>query len=656
MGDAAMGCALFAVNVLLTIRLFRHDYIDQMGSIDGVFIGLARYIRDHVHDLTWYPLWYGGVPYPDTYPPLLHSLVAAVSGLGGVSIGLAYNMITAVCYALCPVALFWTAQRLGASRYSAFAGALLYSLISPACWLVREVRVDAGGLFAPRRLMVMAHYGEGPHIISMLFLILTIGLLHAALQKRRPLTTVCAGLAMAATVLSNWIGAFALALAVIAYLLAFRANWLRAAAIGLFAYAVAMPWAMPSTIRTIEVNAPLLVGFQSTLAHKIFVAGYGCGFLLLAWAVQRFGLAPRSRFAVLLFCGMAGIALPAYFFNLSLLPQPQRYHMEMDLAFWLGVALVMTWRPVVVVAAAAALCLPVLIHQYRVGLRMEKPIEIRSTAEYRISSWLGEHARGQRVFAPGTIGFWLDAFSDTAQLTGGFDNGMRNDLLHGVNYQIYAGDKTQTAVDWLKAFGCDAVVGDDVGSAETFHPYTHPERFHSLPELWRDGPEVIYAVPRARHSLAHALRSDDLLSRLPPVYDTASMGPFLAALDDPALPEATFEWRGMSAARITGDLKPEHLLYVQVTWDQGWRASVGGQPRATRPDLLGQMVIEPQCKGPCAVDLIYTGGAEWRIAHVASAVAVGSAALWLLLGIFGMMPKQLRSDATVSADVKLSRP
>jgi len=632
---AAAG-TLFAVNAFITLRLFRRDYINQMGSIEGVFIGLARYIRDHFPDLNWYPLWYGGIPYPDSYPPLLHSLVAAVSGLGGISIGLAYHVVTALCYALTPVALFWTARRLGASLYSALGGSLLYSLIAPSCWLTREVRADVGGWFGPRRLMVLAHYGEGPHIISMLFLVLAIGLLHAALQRRRPLAAVGAGLAMAATVLSNWIGAFALAVTVTAYLLAnfrgaWKSQWLRAAAIGLFAYAVAMPWAMPSVIGTIEANAPLVGGrFESNLTQKLFAAAFVVGLLLLAWALKLFVDEPGARFGMLLFAGMAGIALPAYYFDLSLLPQPKRYHLEMDLAFWLAAMLLLRWRTAVV-AGLAVLSIPVIVHQYRIARIMENPIAIGSTAEYRVSTWIAGHLAGQRVFAPGDFGFWLDTFGDNAELNGGFDNGIRNRFLQDVNYQIYAGEKTETAVDWLKAFGCDAMVGDDPQSGESYHPLAHPERFHGLPELWRDGPEVIYAVPRARHSLAHALRPGDLLAQRPTSYDTKPMAGFLAALDDPALPAAAFEWHGESAARITARLKPEHLLYVQVTWDKGWRASVNGQVRNSRPDALGQMVIEPHCNGPCVVDLIYDGGAELRIARIVQAVALGGAALWLLL-------------------------
>ena len=162
-------------------------------------------------------------------------------------------------------------------------------------------------------------------------------------------------------------------------------------------------------------------------------------------------------------------------------------------------------HPRILIAVAAAICLFVAIHQHRRAQEIEKPIAIASTAEFEISHWLGAHNAGQRVFAPGTIGFWMQAFSDTPMLTGGFDNGERNTFLHDVIYQIYAGDRQDTMLAWLKAFGVGAVVGGGPKSREVYHPYAHPEKFDGLTEIWRDGPDVIYSVPRRRASLAHAM-------------------------------------------------------------------------------------------------------------------------------------------------------
>ena len=694
MRTAACAALLVAINAAITGRLFRIDYLNQMGSIEAAFIGLARYIREHFPDLHWFPLWYGGIPFPDAYPPLLHFTVAGVSALFHISAGLAYHAVTAAIYCLGPAALFWAMWRLGAARSTAFACALLYSLISPSCWLVREIRADSGGWFGPRRLVTMVRYGEGPHVASLLFLPLAIGLLHAALRKRRPLDYLLAAAACAAVVLSNWIGGFALALAAAAYVVALG-GWWRAAAVGAYAYALALPWVTPSTFATIRANAPLVGGrFTPNLKLELVFAA---GFILLAWLLARAAAPPRVRFALLFLYGTAFLAMGGYWFDASLLPQPKRYHLEMDMAFWMAAALCapegIAWirarfiqrqpvaqvsgfaestaplrsrlhvggtprteprpsgsgllaHPLGIVALAGCVgCGVVLVHQRRLARELEQRIDIRSTAEYEISTWLRAHLPGRRVFAPGTIGFWMNAFSDTPMLVGGFDNGIRNTMLQDVNYQIYAGNQQQIMLDFLEAFGCDAIVGSGPQSREVYHPYAHPEKFVGMKELWRDGPEVIYAVPGGgSHStqqsqnrfvgdanLAHVVARGNIPATRPPGYDSSALAPYLRALRDPAIPPASFRWTSQHSAEIHADMRPEQLLSVQVTWDQGWQARVNGEPRRISADGLGQMAIAPRCSGSCTVELSYDGGAEMRTAVWVSRLAWGGGVAWILL-------------------------
>jgi hypothetical protein len=628
---AGAAALLMVLNALVTARLFRIEYTTQMGSIEAAFISLARYIRDHFPHLNWFPLWYGGVPYPDTYPPLLLSVVALVSGAAHVSPGLAYHAVVAWIYAFGPVVLFWAAWRMGATRAAAFAAALMYSVISPSVWLVREVRFDSGGWLGPRRLVTLVQYGEGPHLLSLLLLPAAAVLLHRAIERRTPPRIVAAGLLFAAVALTNWIGGFALAVLVAAYLLArFDRSWIVAAGIGLFAWALAMPWTSPSTIATIRANAPLVGGkFEPGPAYRLVVAGIALAALGAAWALKRWGVPLRARFGVLFLAATGALALGAYWFKFSLLPQPQRYHLEMDLAFWMAAALCVPLRPRwsrAVVAASLVVCLPIFVHQRRMARELERPIDIGSTVEYRISRWLGEHMPGQRVFAPGTINFWMDAFSDTPMLPGGFDNGMRNTRLQDVIFQIYFGDRQSVALDWLKAFGCDAVVGGGPRSRELYHPYNHPEKFEGLSELWREGGDVIYAVPRQR-SLAHIVAAEDL----PPKtvgYDTAPLARYLAAIESPHA-TVPFRWTSENRAVIQADLRPEQLLSVQVTWDRGWQARVDGQSRRTREDKLGQIVVEPRCSGSCTVELYWDGGLEMQAAWVISACALAGGLTWM---------------------------
>jgi hypothetical protein len=188
-------------------------------------------------------------------------------------------------------------------------------------------------------------------------------------------------------------------------------------------------------------------------------------------------------------------------------------------------------------------------------------------------------------------------------------------------------------VDFLRAYGCDAVIAGGKDSAEVYHPIAHPEKFSGMTELWRQGGDAIYSVPRRSRSLAHVMRAGDLVQLQPVAYDTIAVQPYLAALENPAYPPAAFRWRAPSAASVTADLRAEDILSVQISWDKGWNASVGGRAVPAWGDKLGQMVIEPHCSGACTIDLNYDGGAEGRWARAIHRVALGGGALWILAAI-----------------------
>src|SRR5205085_4088201 len=103
---------LLLLNAFLTRRLFVTEYLDQMGSIEGAYIGLSRYWIENWRDLSWFPLWYGGIPFQNTYPPLLHAVVALVAAASRLSPALAYHVVTALSYSLGAVTVFWLAYKL----------------------------------------------------------------------------------------------------------------------------------------------------------------------------------------------------------------------------------------------------------------------------------------------------------------------------------------------------------------------------------------------------------------------------------------------------------------------------------------------------------------------------------------------------------------
>jgi hypothetical protein len=617
----------------------------------------------------WFPLWYGGVPYADSYPPLLHWVSGLVVTLAGVSPGLAYHFVTAMIYCLGPVTLFWMAWRLSGKRECALVAGMGYSLISPTLLLAASARVDADGFWGPRRLVTLVVWGEGPHQASMCLLALAIGLLHVALEKRKPWYWVAAALSIAAVPMSNWLGGMALAICVVAYLFAGLPagsstvrTLLCTGALGIYAYAIAVPWLSPATIAVIRANAPRVAdNFQADWTQRTFAIAVAAAFLLAAWAMARWDVPRYTRFAWLASLILASSTMGRLWFRLSLLPQPDRYALEMDMFLWVAVVFAVwplvrripgsQWdrppglsiraqlglvvrRPVfAIILILAIVSLPIVRHQRRSARWVARPIDIHKTIEYKTAKWLDAHMPGARVFAPGTIGFWLNAFSDAPQLTGGFDNGIRNPTIPAVIFHVYAGDKQQYMVNLLRAYGCDAMIGGGADSAEFYHPISHPEKLRGLTELWRDGGDAIYDIPRRSRSLAHVMRPEDLVRQPLSFQGFTALDPYLAALDNPLYPAAGFRWRAPSAATVNADLQPGQILSVQIAWDKGWNASVNGRPVATFSDELGQMVVEPKCAGPCTVELKYDGGTEGFYARAVNRLALAGGGLWILLGI-----------------------
>ena len=636
-----------AVNVFICRKLFVTEYLDQMGSIEAAYIGLSRWIMEHPRELDWFPLWYGGIPFQNAYPPLLHLTVALAAAAFQISPALAHHLVGALMYSFGPVSLYWLASTLSGRRGLSLAAALFYSLVSPSAILVPVIAHDMGAFLGPRRLQTLVQYGEGPHIMSLTLLPVALVLLHRALSDRRPVPVYLAALALAAVVLTNWLGAFALAAAVAAYLLGYL-DWRRptpAIASGgtaILAYCLAAPWIPPSTLAAVRKNAQYTVGqYPMTGAQLVY------GGLLLAGVVGLWLFLRRTRVSsFLIFAGvfslvMAAIALTGHWFGIYMAPQPERYHLEMDM----GLALVAVFaygaihrrlppwpRRAVVVAAVLAAAVQLDEHAYH-ARKWLRPIEIGETVEYRSARWLQENLPGRRVFATGSIKFWLNAFADNPQLGGGFDQGIVNPVIPKITFGIpfTEGDGERCAIR-MRAYGIDAAVVSGPQTRDAYHDYRDAAKFHGvLPELWREGDDAIYAVPRRSASLAHVIPRQVVVRREPyNLEDVDAILGYHAALEDPHLPAAQFVWHGTHEAAIEAVMDKDHVLSVQVSYHPGWRATVDGRRAPITADALGLMAIDPRCSGPCAVHLLYDGGTEMLLAKLARGIALIAGLLWFL--------------------------
>jgi hypothetical protein len=656
---------LFGVNALVCAPLYRIEYLDQMSSVEGVFIALARYMRGHAGDLYWCPLWFGGMPFQNTYPPLLHAVVALVSAGVRISPALAYHIVTAFFYCLGPVTLFWFLTKYTGRTAPSFAAGLLYSVISPSAALLPEIRADIGGLLHARRLQCVVHYGEGPHVAALALIPLAILALELALTSRRPFHLLLAVLACMAVVLTNWPGAVDLTMVLIAWILSKeRSGSLRAAGlvalVGMVGYAIASPWCPPSTVRVVFGNSQHAAGsFGMGFQQLEWVSMLAVACWALRYLLRRWRASEPIRFSALLTL-ISGVVIVAASHGKYLLPQPQRFHLLFELAvtilavFALWPALSRLPRLWIRLAAGVA-CVLVCVQVWNYSLygrEMMRPIEIDKTVEYRVADWLERNGPYARVFAPGSMSLWLNTFTDTPQLAGCCDQSFSNFESLVAAYTIYtdqnAGDRgAYYSLIWLKAFGVQAIAMDGAGSTEAYHPYAHPQKFDgTLPRLWSQGDNEIMAVPHRTGGLAHVIPEAALVRRTPiHGLDVAPVLPYIAALDDPALPAAAIDWRNQHDATIQARLSKGQVVSVQLSYTKGWHATVGGQPREVMGDAIGLLAIRPRCEGDCVIRLTYDGGTEMTVARIASRSMAG---LLLIGGLIAEWKRRSKQSTTTA--------
>ena len=643
---AAGALFLFCLNAFVCRELFVTEFTQHMGSIEGAYIALARYVMEHPWGLTWFPWWYGGVPYQNTYPPLLHLSVAAVASAAEISAPLSYHAVTATTYCLGPVSLFWMGVRLSGRWLTSLAAAVLYSVFSPSAVLTPSVAADMGTVLGPWRLQALVHYGEGPHITSMFLLPVAVVALDLALRKAGPISTLVAAVATMSVVLTNWIGTVALAMAVAAYLLAKGEagsirKWAHAAGIGGVSYALAATWIPPSTLFTVQRNAQIVVGsYEMGATQWLYLLLVLLVVFAVRYSLRRALVSEFAQFWACFFVLCGSLPLTAEWLDIYILPQPERYDLEMEMAvcFLAAIVLVKVWqawrlRGKLITTVVLLLVGAYQVQQYRnYASTLVRQIDVTATVEYQVATWLDENLPGQRVFLPGSIRFWLNAFADNPQLGGGYDHATTNPRLAGTSYGITAtrGNGEETAL-WLKTYGVRAIAVGGPQSREVYKDFQDPTKFEGvLPELWRDGDDVIYGVPSRTESLVHVIRYEDLTERAPTGFsDVASLVPFVAALENPDLPLVKCVWLSPHEARIDADLHREHLIATQVSYHPGWRAWVNGERRRTIRDELGLMTIETKCEGRCVVELLYDGGVEMWLARFLSAVSLLGILVWL---------------------------
>ena len=340
---------LFAINFAIVRRLFSTEFTQHMSSNEGSFMAISRFLVDRWPDIRWFPFCLNGVPLENTYSPLLQAIGAIVAKAAHCSTALAFHAVIAFFYCLGPVCLFLFAWKSSKLLHAGFLSALLYSLFSPSL-LLPAVRHDIGSWHDARRLQTLVHYGEGGHNVVLNLVPLALLCAYLAVTRRSFVWCATTGILFGALVLTNAFAAVDLVvdIAVIAILQP-RGSRLRSlallAGIGAAAYLWISPMLTPDLVRTIHTNSMLLGGYRYT---QLVV---GTGLLVLAgafalWFLTRNWANWFDRFAVLFAYVFVAVPVLAHFAKIAILPQPERYHLEMEMGLcWLSSsALATCWR------------------------------------------------------------------------------------------------------------------------------------------------------------------------------------------------------------------------------------------------------------------------------------------------------------------------
>jgi hypothetical protein len=645
---------ILLVNLFIVAKEFKVDYSAYVESIEGTFIAIAKHVAAHPSDLLWWPLWDLGLPYQNTYIPGLHILVGVLSRLTGCPPGLSFHRVCASFFALGPVAVYFMAWGMTRLPGTSWFAALTYSLVSPTAWLIPTVRHDMGGASNLRRLQILAYYGEGPHTACLFFIPLAILLLYFALTRGRLWMNVCAGVLMAMAILMNAFAAVILGIATIALVAASPAkriwrNTCLALAIALLAYIWITPLLPPSLAADIRRNSAQEYPFNavSTLGLGIIVF-VAVGISLVT--INR--VSAPFRIYLIFTLIVASIVLLGYYAGSNVVPQPHRYGVITDMGLSLCgtflIAAVFRRLPRRIVSSAIIVIICVAAYQARhdgrFARRVIQGIDVTKTTAYHLAAWMDAHMHGERVFIGGAQSFHFNAFTDTPQFHGGHDP-MQPSLLTPIGVFVIAGGMntgtrdTEICTVWLKALGAHAFSVPGPISDSYFKTFPHPERFEArFPVLWHESDTTAYAVPTKSHSLAHVVPASALVQHFPVNgLDIDEMSRYVAAMEDPAIPEASFRWLNWHTADIEARLTPGQVISIQERYMPGWTAFVNGQDQEVEHDGLGFMFLKPACSD-CRVTIRYDGGPQWRRACLASLLVTlfGIAALakpWLGRGV-----------------------
>jgi len=620
--DILLALVLFAVTALTILPFFSGDFTQNWGSIESAYISDSIFIVNNFPNLAWYPLWYGGLPFHLSYPPLFVSLVAVLHTLSGLSIGQSYRILGGLGYSTAPVALYLLAKYLTKNSLASFFAGLTYSLVPTFVPVI-----------APSHVAVLAVYGEAPHLFGFTLALLAVLQLLRCMNRPTWFGCLAASLLLASVALANLVALFALALLIVVAVTtevlyrtkrATRAFFL-SALVG-FGFA-----SFQYDLRFIISSAQISGSTGAALRYSIILFPT----LILGLIIARKFLSgllsrqPRTKpiFFVLLWVFLLFLILSgrAHWFNLpALAPQPHRYAPEFDAGVSLLIGMLVMSADRLVARFGAkrdlsfkralriglmGLILTILlinsIFTLPYSLTITQPtMQLSNVPEYRIANWLSSHVTDESIFATGTVQFWLNVFSNARQIKGGSDQGATNTWYDAIAYQIITGRDPEVSILWAQAWNMKYIVVTFPNASTPYHDYTYPDKFnHVLPLRYYFEGNGVFEVPLPRPALIEAISAQGAtsLSPIAGVLDTRGLSAYVNLTQtqpDPTGGQVTYTIVNPDIIQVSvSGASPDTAILVKMTYDRGWQAILNGASVGISQFGPDFMVTYPQTQG-----------------------------------------------------------
>ena len=356
-----------------------------------------------------------------------------------------------------------------------------------------------------------------------------------------------------------------------------------------------------------------------------------------------------------------------HLFNIPLAPQPNRYIPELtiSISLFLGIATVSisrklvkavpeslqpAWKPLmIVVTLVIILALPVATSTWELT---QPHNNIESTPEYNLARWLMDNNGHQRVYATGTVSFWLNVFTEIPQLRGGSDQGATNPWGINAAIEINTGKDEELSVLWCKALNIRYVVVIYPNADTPYHDYIFPNKFEEALQLRHTYMGFsIFEVPLINSDLVQPVDVNRLqdLETIKRIDDDEALSRYVNLVE--AMPTATVHVRYDKVDRlelgVTNATEKTHIL-VKMTYDERWNAYIDGKEVAITKVGPDFMLINPAEKGNYMLELVCETIATEVLG---TAISISTIVILLVFSAYKFGKQKYQNIKTTDVDV-----